>query len=277
MREGTAIAAREAVVGVIGVGSMGSALVSGFINKALISPKEIIVSDVLQTQLDALSSRFPIRTARDNREVVAAARVVILAVKPAVVKSVLEEIRTSVTHEHLLISVAAGVRLAYLEGNLPEGTPVVRAMPNLPALIGEGMTALALGRFAGEKERETAEKLFRAVGRVVVVSEENMNAVTGLSGCGPAYVAMIVEALADGGVKMGLPRRIAEELAVQTLIGTAKMIQSGDEHPGQLKDRVCSPGGSTIAGVHVLEKGGLRGLLMSAVEAATIRSGELQP
>ncbi len=262
MREGTAIAAREAVVGVIGVGSMGSALVSGFINKALISPKEIIVSDVLQTQLDALSSRFPIRTARDNREVVAAARVVILAVKPAVVKSVLEEIRTSVT---------------YLEGNLPEGTPVVRAMPNLPALIGEGMTALALGRFAGEKERETAEKLFRAVGRVVVVSEENMNAVTGLSGCGPAYVAMIVEALADGGVKMGLPRRIAEELAVQTLIGTAKMIQSGDEHPGQLKDRVCSPGGSTIAGVHVLEKGGLRGLLMSAVEAATIRSGELQP
>lgn len=256
---------------------MGSALISGFVNRALISPEDIIASDSVQSQLDALSSRFHIRTTRDNREVVTAARVVVLAVKPAVVKSVLEEISALVTPNHLLISVAAGVSSAYLESNLPEGTPVIRAMPNLPALIGEGITALALGRFADKKEREIAEELFSAVGKVIVVSEENMNAVTGLSGCGPAYVAMIVEALADGGVKMGLPRRVAEELAVQTLIGTARMLQSGVDHPGQLKDRVCSPGGSTIAGVHVLEKGGLRGLLMSAVEAATLRAGELQP
>ncbi|MGB9790997.1 MAG: pyrroline-5-carboxylate reductase [Thermacetogeniaceae bacterium] len=271
------MATKERVIGVIGAGSMGGALISGFVNKALISPEDIIVSDTNQSQLDMVSSKFPVRTTRENREVVNAASVVVLAVKPAAVKSVLEEVCELVTPDHLLISVAAGVRLAYLESHLPEGIPVIRAMPNLPALIGEGMTALALGRFAGEKEKEVAEKLFSAVGRVVVVSEENMNAVTGLSGCGPAYVAMIVEALADGGVKMGLPRRVAEELALQTLVGTARMLQSGGDHPGQLKDRVCSPGGSTIAGVHVLEKGGLRGLLMSAVEAATIRAGELQP
>lgn len=256
---------------------MGSALVSGFINTGLVAPQDVIVSDAVQAQLDVLACKFAVKTTRDNRGVVNTAGVVICAVKPAVIKEVLEEIASLVTTEHLVISVAAGIRLNYLESYLPEGTPVIRAMPNLPALIGEGMTALALGMFAGEPERQLAEKLFSAVGRVVTISEENINAVTGLSGCGPAYVSMIIEALADGGVKMGLPRQIAEELAVQTVLGTAKMLQSGNEHPGQLKDRVCSPGGSTIAGVHVLEKGGLRGLLMSAVEAATVRSGELQP
>jgi len=267
---------RRKKIGVIGAGAMGSALVAGFISTGLVAPQDVIVSDLEQAQLDALVKRFPVKVAQDNREVVKSAGVVICAVKPAVVKTVLEEINPLVTTDHLLISVAAGIQLAYLEAHLPEGTPVIRAMPNVPALIGEGMTAIALGRFAGKAERELAEKLFSSVGRVVTLPEGNMNAVTGLSGCGPAYVAVIVEALADGGVKMGLPRRTAVDLAVQTVLGTARMLQSGGSHPGQLKDMVSSPGGSTINGLHVLEKGGLRGLLISAVEAATIRSGELQ-
>ncbi len=249
---------------------------AGFINTGLVAPRDVIVSDLEQAQLDALAKRFPVKATRDNRDVVKTAGVVVCAVKPAAVRTVLEEINPLVTSDNLLISVAAGIQLAYLETHLPEGTPVIRAMPNLPALIGEGVTALALGRFAGEAERQLAEELFSAVGRVVTLPEGNMNAVTGLSGCGPAYIAVIVEALADGGVKMGLPRRIAVDLAVQTVLGTARMLQSGGSHPGQLKDMVSSPGGSTITGLHVLEKGGLRGLLMSAVEAAAIKSGELQ-
>lgn len=254
---------------------MGSALVTGFLETGLVQPGDLFVSDPDGEALAALGQKHPINTATDNKRAVRFADVVILAVKPAVVKPVLEEIAPLITTEHLIVSVAAGVSLSVLEESVPAGVPVVRVMPNVPALIGEGMAAIALGKNAGASERKAVETLFAAVGKVVTLPEKDLDAATGLSGCGPAFVAIILEALADGGVKMGLPRQLALELAAQTMIGTARMIQVTGEHPGVLKDRVCSPGGSTICGVHVLEQGGLRGILISAVEAAARRSGEL--
>lgn len=248
----------------------------GFLKAGLVKPSELFVSDPLDDALTALMQEFPIKTSTDNREAACFGDVVILAVKPALIKDVLAEIASSLTTAQLVVSIAAGVTLTFLEANIPPGMPVIRVMPNVPALVGEGMTAISLGKNAGILEKEEAERLFAAVGKVVTMAEDNLDAATGISGCGPAYVAMIVEALADGGVKMGLPRAVAMELAAQTLIGTARMIQVTGEHPGILKDRVCSPGGSTIWGVHLLEQGGLRGLLISAVEAAAHRSHDLQ-
>lgn len=263
-------------VSIIGVGAMGSTLVTGFLNAGLVTPENVLVSDPRRASLEALQERFPVKGTTNNSEVIQDGGIVVCAVKPAQIKAVLEEISPLLTPEHLLVSIAAGISLKFLETHLPPGVPVVRAMPNVPAMIGEGMTALALGESAGEDEREAIEALFRAVGKVITLSEENLDAVTGLSGCGPGYIAVIIEALADGGVKAGLPRQVAMDLTIQTVLGTARMLQSTGDHPGELKDRVSSPGGSTISGLHVLEKGGLRGLLISAVETATKRSGELQ-
>ncbi len=249
---------------------------AGFLQAGLVNPEDIFVSDIRRECLEVLAERFQVAVTEDNREVARAGEVVICAVKPAQVKSVLTEIAPYLTPGHLFISVAAGITISFVEANLPPGIPVLRAMPNVPALIGEGITALALGKHAGAREREEGEALFGAVGRVVVLPEENMDAVTGLSGSGPAYIAIILEALADGGVKAGLPRQVAFELALQTMIGTARMIQCTGDHPGLLKDRVASPGGSTIYGLHVLEAGGLRGLLVGAVEAASQRARALQ-
>lgn len=260
----------------IGTGAMGSALISGFLRACLISPEDLFASDVRQEPLIQLGDRFKIRLVANNSEAAQFGRVLIIAVKPVQVKNVLEEIAPLLTPDHLVISIAAGITLAYLEARVPQGIPVIRAMPNIPALIGEGVTVLALGKYAGVKEREEAEALFGSVGQVITLPEENIDAVTGLSGSGPAYIFLILDALADGGVKMGLPRQIAMELALQTMMGAARMVARTGDHPGLLKDRVTSPGGSTIAGLHVLEQGGLRGLLISAVEAATKRARELQ-
>jgi pyrroline-5-carboxylate reductase len=264
-------------VAVIGAGAMGSALVRGFLKAGLVKPNDLFVSDPRNDAITALAREFPVKTSTDNREAARTGDIVILAVKPAFIKDVLTEISSCLTTaHHLIVSVAAGVTLTFLEANVPPDVPVIRVMPNVPALVGEGMTAISLGKNAGVVEKEEVEKLFAAVGRVVTVAENDLDAVTGISGCGPAYVALILEALADGGVKMGLSRSLAMELAAQTLIGTAKMIQVTGVHPGVLKDQVCSPGGSTIWGVHFLEQGGLRGLLLSAVEAAARRSSDLQ-
>lgn len=254
---------------------MGSALAEGFLKAGLVLPGDLFVSDPNEGALAALVQNFSIIASNDNIETARSANIVILAVKPVLVTVVLKEIAPCLTRGHLIVSVAAGVNLAVLEGNIPAGVPVIRVMPNVPALVGEGMTAISLGKNAGERERCEVEKLFSAVGKVVTLPEKDLDAATGVSGCGPAYVAIILEALADGGVKMGLPRTLAMEMATQTLIGTARMIQVTGEHPGALKDRVCSPGGSTISGVHVLEQSGLRGILISAVEAAARRSGGL--
>ncbi len=255
---------------------MGSALIRGFLKAGLVEPCDVTASDVNNNTLQKLKEQFSVNAAVDNVETARNSEIVIVAVKPGQVKAVLEEITPVIKADHhLIISVAAGVKISFLEENLPAGTPVIRVMPNVPSLAGEGMSALVMGSCAVESHQKVAEALFAAVGRVIIVSEKEIDAVTAVSGCGPAYLAIVLEALADGGVKMGLSRQLALELAAQTMIGTGRMVLNG-EHPAVLKDRVCSPGGSTISGVHVLEKGGLRGVLLSAVEAATKRSGELQ-
>jgi len=262
-------------IGVIGTGAMGSALIKGFLEVGLVEPCDLTTSDININTLQKLKEQFSVNTAENNLETARNSEIVILAVKPGQVKAVLKEIAPAITADHLVISVAAGIKISFLEEHLPAGTPVIRAMPNVPALAGEGMSALVMGSSAVESHQKAAEALFAAVGRVIIVSEKEIDAVTAVSGCGPAYLAIVLEALADGGVKMGLSRQLALELAAQTMIGTGRMVLNG-EHPAVLKDRVCSPGGSTISGVHVLEKGGLRGVLLSAVEAAAKRSGELQ-
>lgn len=255
---------------------MASALTAGFLKAGLAAPEEIVASDPDQVRRELFARRFAAAVTADNLEAVRTGEVVICAVKPGSVDGVLREIAPAISGGQLFISVAGGIELDYLEARLPDGVPVVRAMPNVAAVVGESMTALALGKAVQERECVRAEEVFQAVGRTVVVPESCLDAVTGLSGCGPAYVAILVEALADGGVKMGLPRETALELAVQTVLGTARLLQETGEHPGQLKDRVTSPGGSTICGLHVLENGGLRGLIISAVEAATKKSGDWQ-
>ncbi|MGD0154268.1 MAG: pyrroline-5-carboxylate reductase [Thermacetogeniaceae bacterium] len=249
---------------------------TGFVRNGLVAPDDVLLSDPHREAVAALATRLQVRIAGDNRQAAGEAEIVIVAVKPNQVKRVLEEIASLMTPDRLLISVAAGVSTIFLEANLPSGAPVIRAMPNIPALVGEGMTGLSLGKHASPRDRDDAEQLFKAVGRVVTVPEANIDAVTGLSGSGPAFLAIILEALADGGVLMGLTRQVALELAVQTMLGTARVIQASGEHPAALKDRVSSPGGTTMAGLHVLEEGGLRGLLISAVAASAEKAAALE-
>jgi pyrroline-5-carboxylate reductase len=210
-----------------------------------------------------------------NIAVVQFANVVILAVKPAHVGELLEEIRPSLTPKHLVISIAAGVPIAKLENGLGTGTRVIRVMPNTPALVSASATAYALGNAATAADAALAQRLFSAVGLAFQVKESLLDAVTGLSGSGPAYVYLIIEALSDGGVASGLPREIATKLAAQTVYGSAKMVLETGQHPGTLKDMVTSPGGTTIEGLHELEKGKVRGVLINAVRAATEKSRKL--
>ncbi|MGB0909759.1 MAG: pyrroline-5-carboxylate reductase, partial [Nitrospirales bacterium] len=210
-----------------------------------------------------------------NEEAVKWATTVIIAVKPQVLPQVLKKIKKVMKKGHLVISVAAGVPILKIVACLPSNTSVIRAMPNTPAMVLQGATALAAGEDATQEQLVIATEIFEASGQVVVVEEKLMDAVTGLSGSGPAYVYVMIEALADGGVRMGLPRQVAHTLATQTVLGTAQMVLASGEHPGTLKDRVASPGGTTIAGLHELEQGGIRATLMNAVEAATRRSEEL--
>jgi pyrroline-5-carboxylate reductase len=215
------------------------------------------------------------KIAADNLGVVKAARVVIIAVKPAQVAGLLQEIKGALTKDHLLVSIAAGVPLAKLEANVPAGTRVVRVMPNTPALVGAGASAFALGSAARAEDAGLVQELLSAVGYACQVSEPLLDAVTGLSGSGPAYVYQVIEALSDGGVAAGLPRDIATKLAAQTVLGSARMVLETGLHPGTLKDQVTSPGGTTIEGLHELEKAGVRAGFMNAVRAAAEKSRKL--
>jgi pyrroline-5-carboxylate reductase len=234
-----------------------------------------MISDCNRKVLSALGGQLGVAIAEDNRQAAGAGEIVICAVKPKQVKGVLGEIAPLMTRAHLLISVAAGVTIASLEANLPLGVPVIRAVPNLPALVCEGVTALSLGTCCSDEDRDDAEQCFSAVGRVMTLPETNLNAATGVSGSSPAFLAIILEALADGGVLMGLPWQVALELASQAMLGTAKLVQATGMHPGVLKDRVSSPAGTTIAGLQVLEENGIRGMLIDAVELAVKRAAEL--
>lgn len=258
----------------VGGGRMAEALISGVLSSKGCQADQVYVADPDTVRLDHLKRRYGIQIGLTNHEAAVSGEVVVLAVKPQITAEVLKEIG-DVLGQRLVISVIAGVRLGrILEACGPQAR-VIRAMPNTPATVGEGMTALAIGPGVGENDVACARRIFESVGRVVRLDERFMDAVTGLSGSGPAYVFLMIEAMADGGVKMGLPRETASLLAAQTVLGAARMVLETRQHPASLKDQVASPGGTTIAGLHRLEQGGLRGLLIDAVEAATKRSQEL--
>jgi len=259
-------------VGFIGAGAMGGAIIRGLLRRREV-PRENLTYCDPDPARQAEMEKLGVEAALDNPEVMHA-QVVVLAVKPQLLDQVLAGIKDFARPWHLIISIAAGVPLAKLEAALPESR-VIRAMPNTPALAGAGMTCLAPGSRATPEDTALALKLFQAAGEAAAVEERLLDAVTGLSGSGPAFVALFIEALADGGVKAGLPRTLAHTLAVQTVLGAAKLCHEEDLHPGKLKDLVASPGGTTIEGLHVLESGGFRGLVMSAVTAAAGRAKEL--
>jgi len=261
-------------VAFIGGGAMAEALIRGTTNAGLFKPEQIAVNDVMETRLAYLRERYGISPKPSLTELITNIDILFLTVKPQVLPSVLTALTGKVPATTLVVSVAAGVRLAAIEAHLPN-VPVVRVMPNTPVAVGAGMAAIALGQHATQDMGEKVAAIFRAVGQAVIVPEGLMDAVTGLSGSGPAYGFLIIDALADAGVRVGLPRQIALQLAAQTMLGAAKMVIDTNSHPMQLRDMVTSPGGTTIAGLHVLEQRGVRGALIDAVLAATKRSEEL--
>ncbi len=263
-------------VGFLGAGNMGEALIRGLLKAGLVPADQVFATDVRLDRLEQLGKLYGIHTLSDNPLLVKRVDVVILAVKPQIIHHVLKEVAPAVTTSgQLFISMAAGVPTAALRADLPKGVRLIRVMPNTPALVLEGVTAVARADGLKKGDLETAEEIFGAVGKVVVLEEELLDAVTGLSGSGPAYVALMIEALADGGVRVGLDRITAMTLAAQTVLGSAKLLIETGAHPGQLKDMVTSPGGTAIAGITALEEGGVRRTLINAVERATLRSQEL--
>lgn len=262
-------------IGFIGAGNMAEALIRGLVRGGHVPPERIAASGPRPDRLEELRREYGIEVTRHNREVAQRCGVLVLSVKPQILDKVLREVGDLVAPGTLVVSIAAGVDTETIEASLPDGVRVVRAMPNTPALVGAGATAVSPGKHASEADLATAKALFDAVGITVVLDEAHLDAVTGLSGSGPAYIFLILEALADAGVKVGLSRRNAQRLAAQTVMGSAKLLLETDEHPGQLKDMVTSPGGTAIAGLHTLEEGGLRTTLINAVETATKRAREL--
>jgi pyrroline-5-carboxylate reductase len=258
----------------LGGGNMAEALIRGLL-RGTSRPDLIVATGKRKERLEALSTSYGIRTLTDNVAAARDAEVVVLSVKPQALDKLLMQIAPAIDPKKLVISVAAGVPIATIERRLGAGARIVRSMPNTPALVGEGATAIAAGEHATPEDVQLATDLFRAVGTCTQVEEALLDAVTGLSGSGPAYVFLIIEALSDAGVKVGLPRYTALALAAQTVLGSAKLLLETKAHPGHLKDQVTSPGGTAIAGLHTLEAGGLRTTLINAVEAATRRSKEL--
>lgn len=265
----------DKTIGFIGAGNMAEALIRGLLQGGVVAPSHIIASGPRAERLAELASTYQIETTTDNVAVARKAEILVLSIKPQILEKVVREVASAVQQGALLISVAAGVDTPAIESHLPSGARVVRAMPNMPALVRAGATAIARGRHAHDADVAEAKVIFDAVGLTVVLDEIHIDAVTGLSGSGPAYIFLILEALADAGVKVGLSRRNAQKLAAQTVMGSAKLLLDTDEHPGRLKDMVTSPGGTAIAGLHTLEEGGLRTTLINAVETATKRAREL--
>jgi pyrroline-5-carboxylate reductase len=260
-------------LGVIGAGNMGAALLGGI--KSRFPSVEIRVADPSEERRRLVAKQFSVETSDDNASICEFADIVLLCVKPQSVDHVLGTLQPKFSAAKLLVSVCAGVTCSRIESALGAGSRVVRAMPNTPALVGAGATAIAPGRDATKDDVALAKGVFDSVGTCVQVSEGLIDAVTGLSGSGPAYVLMALEALTAGGVEVGLPRDVAHALALQTLLGTAQLVQITGEHPAVLKDRVTSPGGTTIAGIRALERAGFRHALIDAVHAATARAVEL--
>jgi pyrroline-5-carboxylate reductase len=261
------------VVAILGGGKIGAALLSGLLRGGR-TPAEVVVSEKHAERAASLAATHGVQTL-DVAAAAARARTLVVAVKPQDIDALLGELHDVLTPEHLLVSVAAGVTTARVEAALARGVPVVRCMPNTPALVDEAMTAICAGAHAGPEHLAVARTLLGAVGKVVTVPESQLDAVTALSGSGPAYFFYLVEAMIDAGVLLGLPRALAAELIVQTAVGSAVMLRDSGEHPGQLREAVTSPGGTTIAAVRELDEHGVRAAILAAIEAASIRSAEL--
>ncbi len=261
-------------IGFIGTGKMGEALIKGILHSKLVPPSNICASDMDSVKLHLMEKEYNIKGCGDNCDAVEKSDIIIIAVKPNIVPVVLEEIKESVK-KRLIISIAAGVSIDTYENALPPGTKVVRVMPNIAATVKEAVSSICLGSAVSREDADVAVDVFNAIGRTVILPEHLMDAVTGLSGSGPAYIFMIIEALADGGVHEGLDRQTSRLLAAQTVLGAAKMVLDDRTHTGDLKDMVTSPGGTTIRGIRVMEECGVRVAMMNAVIAASERSKEL--
>ncbi|MEE9395323.1 MAG: pyrroline-5-carboxylate reductase [Planctomycetota bacterium] len=259
----------------LGAGNMGRSLLQGILKSKLISPDAVMITGRDKTRLEATGNKFGVATETNNRRAVANADFVLLCTKPQGLEDIADEVRGGLASDALLVSILAGATTDRLEELFGEGLAVVRAMPNIPSCVDAGATAISGGRHADDAALADATAVFEAVGEVVTVSENQMDAVTGLSGSGPAYIYMIIEALTDGGVKMGLPRDVAIKLATQTVMGSAKLVKDTGLHPAILRDQVTTPGGTAIAAIHDLESHGLRPMLISAVVTATERSRAL--
>ncbi|WP_309891935.1 pyrroline-5-carboxylate reductase [Archangium sp.] len=265
----------DRTIAFLGAGNMAEALIKGLLRAGTARPESLIATARRADRLETLQRTYGVRVTQDNLAAVREADVVVLSVKPQVLDKVLLQVASEVDPRKLVISVAAGVPIAAMQRRLGAGARIIRAMPNTPSLVGAGACALSPGEHASEEDLAIATRIFQSVGTTTVLDENLLDAVTGLSGSGPAYIFLIIEALSDAGVKVGLPRYTALKLAAQTVLGSAQLLIETNAHPGQLKDQVTSPGGTAIAGLHTLEAGGLRTTLINAVEAATRRAKEL--
>ena len=259
----------------LGGGNMAEALIKGLLTGLAVNPRHVVATDVIRERCAYLHETYGICTSDDNPQAVRDSQVIFLAVKPQTVPALLDAIAPAVNQDKLIVSIAAGIPLSTLRDALPDDSRIVRVMPNTPALVLAGAAGISPSAAATPADVALVERIFNVVGRATVVSDDMMDAVTGLSGSGPAFVFALIEGLSDGGVLMGLDRPTATMLAAQTVLGAAKMVLETGKHPGELKDMVTSPAGTTIAGMQALEDGGLRGLMMAAVRRATERSQEL--
>ena len=261
-------------IGFIGGGAMAEALIGGMLQSGLVEAKNVMVSDVSEQRLALLHDTYGVGTDQNNRRIAEHSDVLLLAVKPHIIPHIFTDIAGYIANNTLVVSIAAGVTIAFVESHLPHN-PVIRVMPNTPAAVRAGMSAVALGSKANASQGDMVMAMFSAVGQSVILGEELLDAVTGLSGSGPGYGFVFIDALADAGVRVGLPRKTAIILAAQSLLGAAKMVLETGEHPAVLRDGVTSPGGTTIAGIHMLEQGGVRAAVSNAVYAACARSKEM--
>lgn len=253
-------------IGIIGGGNMSQAIVSGLVKSEIIKGKNIIVSDRDEEKLNHMKENYGINITNNNEDVSKVSDIIILAVKPNIYGTVIEQIRNKVKEDVVIVSIAAGITMEFIQNKFEKNIKIVRTMPNTPALVGEGMTALCYNDFSSEEDVENVMNIFKSFGKVETISEKLMDVVPGISGSSPAYVYMFIEALADGGVLGGLPRDKAYKMAAQAVLGAAKMVLETGEHPGALKDKVCSPGGTTIEAVYSLEESNFRGAVIKAME-----------